>query len=198
MNLFRAFMELDEAYGVDRQTLINNIKAAGKNYNFDKYTTEQLYRMWERIKQRPKTKQPEAPKHELDIDFDLPEYTYCDCGARLTDAGFCPVCDDGEEDLAEELLEWLDSSGKRISLSTPSASAQTASNTQVKTTTGKYKVAIVSDHGRLRAMADDGIHGLAYVAFPNNLRQFEGQHYEVDQLIWNGKNYRVAGNIEEV
>jgi hypothetical protein len=69
--------------------------------------------------------------------------------------------------------------------------------TQTPATT-KYIVRIVSHGGRLRALATDGVHPAAFVAFPNNLRQFEGQKYEVDQLIWNGKNYRVAGNIVEI
>jgi hypothetical protein len=63
---------------------------------------------------------------------------------------------------------------------------------------GKYAVRIVSHNGRLRALGTDGVHPAAWVAFPNNLRQFDGQLYEVDQLIWNGKNYRVAGNIVEI
>ena len=99
------------------------------------------------------------------------------------------------------LTEFVSSSGKQVKLSNLTASPtanSSQSHSSFKTTTGKYKVAIVSDKGRLRAMGDDGEHGLAFVAFPNNLREYEGQHYEVDQLIWNGKNYRVSGNIEEV
>jgi hypothetical protein len=51
---------------------------------------------------------------------------------------------------------------------------------------------------KLRARADDGVHGEANVAFPNNLRNKEGQQYEVEKLIWNGKNYRASGNIEAI
>jgi hypothetical protein len=59
-------------------------------------------------------------------------------------------------------------------------------------------VTIVYDNKarKLRARANDGMHGEANVAFPNNLRTSEGQQYEVDELIWNGKNYRVSGNIK--
>ena len=104
------------------------------------------------------------------------------------------------------LTEFVTASGKTVKIpkSTTSAAQLTTNNNQsnqpnsFKTSTGKYKVGIVLDKGRLRAMANDGVHGLAFVAFPNNLRQFEGQHYEVDELIWNGKNYRVSGNIEEI
>lgn len=49
---------------------------------------------------------------------------------------------------------------------------------------------------KLRARGDDGTHGIANVAFPNNLRNQEGQQYEVDELIWNGKNYRASGKIK--
>ena len=48
-----------------------------------------------------------------------------------------------------------------------------------------------------RAQGNDGVHGKAWVQFPKDLR-IEGKKYKVDQLIWNGKNYRVKGNIEEV
>lgn len=101
MNMFRIFMELDEAYD-DRQTLIDNIKRAGKNYKFEKYTTAQLYRMWQKIQQEQAKPAKQVPKHELDLEFDetdKAEFNYCDtCGTRLSDGGYCPICDDGEED----------------------------------------------------------------------------------------------------
>ena len=50
MNLLGAFLELDKLYESanwsDRDSLIKDIKASGKNYNFDKYSDAQLYRMW--------------------------------------------------------------------------------------------------------------------------------------------------------
>lgn len=58
-------------------------------------------------------------------------------------------------------------------------------------------VKIVYDRNELRARGDDGIHGEAWVQFPKDLRKY-GKVYKVDQLIWNGKNYRAKGNIEEV
>lgn len=194
MGMFRTFIDLDEAYN-DRQTLITSIKKAGKNYNFDKYTDAQLFRMWQRL-QTPKLIKKE-PAHELDLDFEpARDFDCCDfCGMRLTDLGQCPVCELGEE----ELIEWVLAPVQPTK--TPSTTNQATTNTtpqNVKVTTGKYMVGIVSDKGRLRAMGNDGEHGIAFVAFPNNLRQFEGQRYEVDQLIWNGKNYRVAGNIIEI
>lgn len=94
---------------------------------------------------------------------------------------------------------WVSASGNKINLNVATAQSQppTQSSTAVPTN-GKYVVRIVSHGGRLRALATDGVHPAAWVAFPNDLRQFEGQQYEVDQLIWNGKNYRVAGNIVEI
>jgi hypothetical protein len=61
----------------------------------------------------------------------------------------------------------------------------------------KHRVTIVYDSKahKLRARADDGVHGEANVAFPNHLREKEGQVYQVDELIWNGKNYRASGTI---
>lgn len=63
---------------------------------------------------------------------------------------------------------------------------------------GKCVVTIVSDKGRLRAMGTDGQNPYAFVAFPNNLRNKAGQQYAVDGLVWNGKNYRVVGNISPI
>jgi hypothetical protein len=264
MNMFRAFMELDEAYN-DRQTFIYELKKAGKNYNFDKYTDAQLYRMVQRLRQ-PKIVKKE-PVHELDLDFDTREPEYCECGARLSDAGYCPICHDGEEDLTEDvkycwfgyyldkdgkkkiiyatkdstshdpdegaekleelipepytkfvfrgnidspqaekagwtLVEWVSSSGKPVnttaSTSQPVAPQTTQQTAAPQSSNGKYRVRIVTHGGRLRALGTDGVHPAAWVAFPNHLRQFDGQLYEVDQLIWNGKNYRAAGNIVEI
>lgn len=59
-------------------------------------------------------------------------------------------------------------------------------------------VTIVQDSGRLRAKANDGVHGEAFVTFPNSLRTKEGQQYKVDELNWYGKHYRVSGNIEAI
>lgn len=214
MNIFRAFMELDEAYN-NRQEMINDIRKAGKNYNFNKYTDTQLFRMWQRL-QKPKPVTKELA-HELDLEFDDTYARYCDCGVRLSDAGFCPVCNDGEEDLSEDifddnlttLVEFVTSSGKQVKLPSSNAKPQTAPPAPMNSTstsavpqaasnTNKFVVRIVSDKGRLRALATDGVHPGAWVSFPNNLRQYEGQKYEVDQLIWNGKNYRVSGNIVEI
>lgn len=96
---------------------------------------------------------------------------------------------------------WVSASGKPInatSVITQSKSVPVSPAASSTPANDKYIVRIVSDHGRLRAIATDGVHPGGWVAFPNNLRQFEGQKYEVDQLIWNGKNYRVAGNIVEI
>ena len=82
--------------------------------------------------------------------------------------------------------------------SQPTPAVNTTSKPAIASKNGKPVVVIVSDHGRLRALGTDGTNPAAFVAFPKNLRQFEGQKYEVDQLIWNGKNYRVAGNIVEI
>ena len=205
MNLFRAFMELDENYN-DRLALINDIRKAGKNYNFNKFTDAQLYRIWQRL-QKP-TRASKEPEHELDLDFG-PEQNFdcCDCGARLTDFGQCPVCELGEEDLDEGIFDnkpsslssWKSATGQSVKLNQNSTPAPANTSVQNTTpTTDKYIVRIVTHGGRLRALATDGVNPAAWVAFPQDLRRFEGQRYEVDQLIWNGKNYRVAGNIVEI
>ena len=97
--------------------------------------------------------------------------------------------------------------GNKISLSDPLNSANTTSTQAVPATSQKavstlptHTVTIVYDtiKHKLRAVANDGIHGYANVAFPNNLRTHDGQQYEVDALVWNGKNYRVSGNIKAI
>jgi hypothetical protein len=228
MNMFRAFMELDKINeDISRHELINRFKkATGKNYNLSdekKFPNNKLFSMVMDAEAKVKAKKERDAKaqktahvaeQESDFNFDpIRTFDTCEfCNMQLNALGQCPACDLGEEDLDEEamprqLVEFVTASGQQVKL--PRHTTQiAANNTQpatnntqtnsAKTTTGKYKVGIVSDNGRLRAMADDGVHGLAFVAFPNNLRQFEGQHYEVDQLIWNGKNYRVAGKIEEI
>ena len=102
------------------------------------------------------------------------------------------------DDKPVSMSSFVTASGKPVNI--PSSRAYSNQPSQASTThsNNKYVVRIVYDHGRLRALATDGVHPAAWVSFPNDLRQREGQRYEVDQLIWNGKNYRVAGNIKEI
>jgi flagellin-like hook-associated protein FlgL len=103
MNIFRAFMELDklhEGYD-DRQTLISNLKSIGRNYNFDKYSTPQLFYIW----QKESAKHNAASKVSEDdfVETKSTRATCDECGCALTDGGFCPKCDDGVEDLEESV-----------------------------------------------------------------------------------------------
>jgi rubrerythrin len=106
--MFRAFMELDkinesdlhESYNDfgDRQELINKLKSIGRHYNFDSYSNEQLFYIWKK----------EYAKHIEQESFNDAsiDYAYCEeCGRRLTDGGYCPVCDDGAEDLDESKVK---------------------------------------------------------------------------------------------
>lgn len=61
-----------------------------------------------------------------------------------------------------------------------------------------FVVEVVESDGRLRVQGDDGVHGLAWVRFPNNLRTKSGRKYKVDRLKWNGKNYTIGGYINFV
>lgn len=210
MNMFRAFMELDKLHEdeeAERQVLISRIKALGLPYNFSNKSKQQLLGILQSTleKQKKEKRAKQAPKKvepESAIEYTPKTLERCEfCNTRLTDFGQCPVCDLGEEDLKENILvEWVDASGKQVKVSSTAANQQAtiSSTNTVKSSGDKYIVGIVSDRGRLRAMSNDGEHGDAFVAFPNNLRQFEGQIYEVDNLIWNGKNYRVSGNIVEI
>jgi hypothetical protein len=90
------------------------------------------------------------------------------------------------------LSSWVSMSTPSSTKTTPPASQSAAPGTDIVT------VVYDSKAHKLRVRADDGIHGEANVAFPNHLRTKDGQQYKVDQLIWNGKNYRVSGNISPV
>lgn len=214
MNMFRAFLELDKLnesyddYG-DRQELIDKLKGLGRRYHFDKYSNKQLYCIWkeESAKEAAKSAEEAAFKDYYDSKIEKP--TCADCGKVLTDGGYCPVCDDGAEDLDEDIFTdtpfgstWVTSSGAPVKLSIATSSGGTSPVAQTSTPSMSTKpiVTIVYDSvaRKLRARADDGIHGEANVAFPNALRIRSGLQYEVDKLIWNGKNYRVSGNINQL
>lgn len=110
MNLIDAFMQLDKIAEaielsesgdwLDRETLIKDLKAAGKHYNFNKYSDEQLYRMWER-EQNTKHFSSSATRAQVELSHDK-----CDkCSTILNPLGQCPSCDLGEKDLTEERVK---------------------------------------------------------------------------------------------
>jgi hypothetical protein len=185
-----------------RVELIDRLKALGKRYYFDKYSDEQLYRMWE--KESAKKEEQEALKDFYDSKSEKP---FCsECGCDLTDGGYCPVCDDGEEDLYEGTFDGTFTRSNWIPMSSTNTTTQQTASTPVTQSsnasnpnpTGKYIVTIMWDGNKFRARADDGIHGRANVAFPTALRNHNGQQYEVEDLTWNGKNYRAVGKIRPI
>lgn len=192
---------LDE--NLSREELIARLTALGKHYHFNKYSDEQLYRILEKA---------EAEKEEQEAFRDFyaskTEKPTCDeCGCELTDGGYCPICDDGEEYLDEDIFDgtfnnrsnWIPMpSTNTPSQQTVSSTGTPSSNTNNSSSTGKYIVTIMYDGHKLRARADDGIHGRANVAFPTALRNHNGQQYEVEGLTWNGKNYRAVGKIRPI
>lgn len=192
---------LDE--NLSREELIARLTALGKHYHFNKYSDEQLYRILEKA---------EAEKEEQEAFRDFyaskTEKPTCDeCGCELTDGGYCPICDDGEEYLDEDIFDgtfnnrsnWIPiPSTNTPPQQTASSTGTPSSNTNNSSSTGKYIVTIMYDGHKLRARADDGIHGRANVAFPTALRNHNGQQYEVEGLTWNGKNYRAVGKIRPI
>lgn len=103
MSMLLTLMELDELYEsapsaewLSRKALIRNIKNSGRNYNFEKYSDEQLYSIWERI-QKEDAERIAAWEYRNLSDDDRPA-TCTECGIRLNSNGLCPCCDDGEED----------------------------------------------------------------------------------------------------
>lgn len=147
------------------------------------------------------------------------------CERALTDSGYCPVCDIGEEDLDEGIFDVLPDKNSWVMMpqvvnkysnapvpannvnqvtnmsdSVRPSQNQTPQQVTIQTPSNKNIVTIVYDNTahKFRARADDGIHGEANVAFPNALRLHSGLQYEVEKLIWNGKNYRVSGEITPI
>ena len=92
MSLVEIFMELDKLYeaSMSRQACIDRLKALGKNYNFEKYSDAQIYRMLEKAEK-------EKADNEAMANNTDERPTCSECGCVLTDGGLCPVCDDGEE-----------------------------------------------------------------------------------------------------
>lgn len=91
--------------------------------------------------------------------------------------------------------------GKVDKAANQSATYSTTQPARSSTTSSKPIVTIVKDSGKLRALAANGDgqgNPAAFVQFPTALRTNEGQQYEVDQLVWTGKFYRVSGNISPI
>lgn len=103
MSLLLTLMDLDKLYEsnepkvwLDRRTLINNIKNSGRDYNFDRYSDEGLFRIWERIQ---KEDEEAAAIKEYQAFLNADRHKTCpECGMRLNDGGTCAICDHGEED----------------------------------------------------------------------------------------------------
>lgn len=208
MKLEEIFKELsaiyDDSYNItetftDRNILIANIKSTGRNYNFDKWSDAQLYRMWQRIQQEEHNKK--TARKILDDRKKTDNIKYCpECGLQLGDNGKCHKCDVdfGFEELYEGVFDTLPDTSNWVSMSTGNKVNPSNNNAKNPYQQQKSIVTIVYDGNRLRAQADDGQNGKGWVAFPNNLRTNAGQQYEVDGLQWNGKNYRVIGNITPI
>lgn len=100
MSLIETFMELDKLYEatISRQELISNLKALGKNYNFDIKTDAQLYRIWEKAMAEKKEQDAYKEYHQLQ-DCEVARHRCPECGLLLADdsKNGCPVCDNGEE-----------------------------------------------------------------------------------------------------
>lgn len=221
MNIVSTFLELDKLYeSVDyysRQELIDNLKALNRYYDFDRFSDRQLYRIWQKAEQQEAKKiayKDYAAEKEKESS-----YRYCDmCSTRLNPLDQCPICDLGDtldEDFISRLntlgntTNWVDSANNVVTpaqlnrsqgavTATPATVPPSASNISATNNSSKFIVTIIRDSNKLRAQATDGVHPVAWVAFPNHLRNYAGQQYEVEQLIWNGKNYRVSGNITPI
>jgi hypothetical protein len=191
MNMFRAFMELDR--------LNEDIQYCWFGYYLDKDGKKKV------IYATKDSTSYDADEGAEKLEYLIPEpYTKFVFRGNIYNtqaekAGYTLV-EGIFDNVPSNRNSWVSMAGRPANTASNTLPVtQSGHTTTVSSATpGKYVVRIVSHGGRLRALATDGIHPAAWVAFPNDLRQFEGQQYEVDQLIWNGKNYRVAGNIIEI
>lgn len=190
---------LQEDRWLSREELIAELEKLGYKYKFDKYSDRQLYSILEKTKAKIESDKALA---ELEHNKTDVKPICDDCGSVLADSGICPKCYDGATDLDEGVFDNKPSNMINWKASSSTQPSSTVSNNNLSKTVNSSKkiVTIFYDPKarKLRAQADDGVNGIANVAFPNNLRTTAGQQYEVDQLVWNGKNYRVSGNIKPV
>lgn len=91
---------------ISRDSMISELKAKGKNYNFNRFTDAQLYRIYEREINK-KIEEPSISKEEDEFI----EIKKCpQCNHQLTDSGECPVCDLGDEEERSTHMLYLDES----------------------------------------------------------------------------------------
>ena len=99
-----------------RQDIIDSLTRNGYLYNFDQYSSQQLFRIW----QDRQGKISPAEREQMLRDFAKigPRHLCEVCGRELDDSGTCPVCDQGEEDYDDSIFsdEGISMSGaeKRI------------------------------------------------------------------------------------
>lgn len=83
------------APGHSKQEMINDLRSLGYYYNFYKYdSAAQIYCILKKTVNAIKEHNLRMSETPLEV---RPICTKC--GTKLTDGGFCPICDDGEEDL---------------------------------------------------------------------------------------------------
>lgn len=88
--------DLDEDFK-DRQKSIRCLKDLGKNYNFDRFSDQQLYVMCKKAQREAQQLAQEHAEMEDELE-NCPEAQTCpQCGGPLNDAGECPKCDLGDE-----------------------------------------------------------------------------------------------------
>ena len=83
-----------------RQDIIDSFTRNAYLYNFDKYSSQQLFRIW----QDRQDKISPAVREQLlrDVAKIGPKPIREVCGRELDDSGTCPVCEQGEEDYESE------------------------------------------------------------------------------------------------
>jgi hypothetical protein len=114
MNMLNAFIELDKLAEsktikessediLNRVEIIERLESLGKYYDFDRFSTPQLWRMLEKA-EVAKEKQDALKKYHKTKSM---RSTCNTCGHELTDGGYCPSCDDGD-DLFNESLDFFE------------------------------------------------------------------------------------------
>lgn len=104
-----AWNNLDEAY-MSRSEIIKRLQEYGCHYNFTRFTDQQLYHILQKTIAKAEKEAAEeydydyqlTPEDWSEIEYEVSQIRYCDCGIRLNDAGECPLCDLNDESVLDD------------------------------------------------------------------------------------------------
>lgn len=90
--------------GFSREQLLKKINTEfGKQYKLKGLSDQVVYNVYNRLVDA-EIRRKDYIRANKEISAQKQHEKYCDeCGTHLTDGGYCPICDDGEEDMFESV-----------------------------------------------------------------------------------------------